>query len=84
MMLRSESCRLSTSGDFSGNPKGPSAADAPVAARLRPSVQPTQPKPLFHIAGTRDVTIPFASQQDAIETARRVDGVTSKGKLTRI
>lgn len=55
------------------------AAYAPVAARLRPSVQPTQPKPLFHIAGTRDVTIPFANQQDAIETARRVDGVTSKG-----
>jgi polyhydroxybutyrate depolymerase len=55
------------------------AAFAPVAGRLRPSVQPKQPKPLFHVAGTRDETIPFADQQDAIDTARRVDGVTGKG-----
>ena len=55
------------------------AAFAPVAGRLRPSVKPTQPKPLFHVAGTRDATIPFADQQEAIETARRVDGVTGKG-----
>jgi len=55
------------------------AAFAPVAGRLRPSVQPTQPKPLFHVAGTRDETIRFADQQDAIETARRVDSATSKG-----
>lgn len=51
------------------------AAYAPVAARLRASVQPTQPKPLFHVAGTRDGTIPFAAQQEAIATATRVDGV---------
>ena len=56
------------------------AAYAPVAARLRPSVQPTQPKPLFHVAGARDATIPFADQKDAIETARRVNGVTGKGE----
>jgi polyhydroxybutyrate depolymerase len=55
------------------------AAFAPVAGRLRPSVQPTHPKPLFHVAGTRDGTIPFADQQDAVETARRVDSVTGKG-----
>jgi polyhydroxybutyrate depolymerase len=55
------------------------AAFAPVAARLRPSVQPTVPKPLFHIAGTEDRQIPFPDQQAAIETARRVDGVTGKG-----
>src|SRR5438552_1700162 len=55
------------------------AAFAAVAGRLRPSVQPTQPKPLLHIAGTRDATIRFADQQDAIETARRVDSATSKG-----
>ena len=55
------------------------AAFAPVAARLRPSVRLTQPKPLLHIAGTRDQQIPFADQQAAIETARRVDGVTGKG-----
>ena len=30
------------------------AAYAPVAGRLRPSVQPKQPRPLFHVAGERD------------------------------
>jgi len=55
------------------------AAFAPVAGRLRPSVHPKRPRPLFHVAGTRDGTIPFADQQDAIETARRVNGVTGKG-----
>ena len=55
------------------------AAFAPVASRLRPSVRPTQPKPLFHVAGAEDAQIPFADQQDAIETAKRVDGVTGKG-----
>ena len=50
------------------------AAFAPVAARLRPSVKPTQPKPLFHVAGTQDAQIPFADQRDAIEVAKRVDG----------
>jgi polyhydroxybutyrate depolymerase len=55
------------------------AAFAPVAARLRPSVQPAQPKPLLHIAGRQDRQIPFADQQAAIDTARRVDGVTGKG-----
>jgi polyhydroxybutyrate depolymerase len=54
------------------------AALAPVAARLRPSIKPTQPKPLFHVAGVRDVQIPFADQQDAIEVARRVNGVSGK------
>ena len=55
------------------------AAFAPVAARLRPSVKPTQPRPLFHVAGTRDAQIPFADQQDAIEVAKRVNGVAGKG-----
>jgi len=55
------------------------AAYAPVAARLRPSVQPKQPKPLFHVAGTRDSQIPFADQKDAIDTALRVDGVSGQG-----
>ena len=55
------------------------AAYAPVAGRLRPSVQLTQPRPLFHVAGTEDATIPFAQQEDAIETATRVDGVSGKG-----
>jgi polyhydroxybutyrate depolymerase len=55
------------------------AAYAPVAGRLRPSVQPKQPKPLFHVAGTRDTQIPFADQKDAIDTALRVDGVSGQG-----
>lgn len=55
------------------------AAFAPVAARLRPSVKPSLPKPLFHVAGTRDTQIPFADQQEAIEVAKRVDGVSGKG-----
>jgi polyhydroxybutyrate depolymerase len=50
------------------------AAFAPVAARLRPSVKPTQQKPLFHVAGSRDRQIPFEAQQEAIEIAKRIDG----------
>ena len=52
------------------------AAFAPVAARLRPSVRPRLPKPLFHIAGKSDSTIPFVDQIAAIETVRRVNGVS--------
>lgn len=55
------------------------AAFAPVAGRLRPSVQPTQPKPFFHVAGTQDAQIPFADQQDAIERGKLVNGITGKG-----
>ena len=55
------------------------AAFAPVAARLRPSVKPALPKPLFHVAGTRDAQILFADQQQAIDAAKQVDGVTDKG-----
>src|SRR5262249_39264809 len=55
------------------------AAYAPVAARLRSSVHPAQPKPLFHIAGIRDSQIPFADQKSAIEIARGVDGVAGEG-----
>jgi polyhydroxybutyrate depolymerase len=55
------------------------AAFAPVAARLRPSVKPKQPRPLFHVAGRQDAQIPFADQQDAIEVARRVNGVAANG-----
>jgi polyhydroxybutyrate depolymerase len=55
------------------------AAFAPVAGRLRPSVLPKQPRPLLHVAGVRDRTIPFRDQQDAIETARKVNDVTGSG-----
>jgi polyhydroxybutyrate depolymerase len=53
------------------------AAFAPVAAMLRPSVQPKQPRPVFHIAGTKDTQIPFVAQKDAIETARRINGAAA-------
>lgn len=56
------------------------AAFAPVAARLRPSALPKEPRPVLHVAGRRDPTVLFHDQQDAIETARRVNGATDKGK----
>ena len=57
------------------------AAFAPVAGRLRPSVLPSQPKPLLHVAGRRDAQIPFADQLAAVEMAKRVDGVTDTGTV---
>lgn len=51
------------------------AAFAPVAGRLRPSIQPTERRPLLHVAGTRDATVAFADQKAAFETAIRVNGV---------
>lgn len=55
------------------------AAYAPVAGRLRPSVQLKPPKPIIHVAGTQDRTISFAAQTEAIEAAKRADGVTGAG-----
>jgi polyhydroxybutyrate depolymerase len=54
---------------------GTFAAYAPVAGRLRPSVQLKQPKPVFHVAGRRDPQVLFSDQQQAIQAAIRVDGV---------
>jgi len=54
------------------------AAYAPVAGRLRPSVQPKQPRPLFHIAGLRDQQVMFSDQKAAIVTAVAVNGVRDK------
>jgi polyhydroxybutyrate depolymerase len=45
------------------------AAYAPVAARLRPSVRPTQPRPIFHVAGQRDRQVDFVDQTAAIDIA---------------
>jgi len=56
------------------------AAFAPVAARLGPSVTLSVPKPLLHIAGQNDQTIPFDAQKKAVEVARQVDGVSKKGE----
>lgn len=51
------------------------AAYAPVAGRLRPSVQPKQPRPLFHVAGERDLQVTFPDQKAAMTIAIGVNGV---------
>ncbi len=54
------------------------AAFAAVAGRLRPSVRPTTPKPVLHVAGARDGQVPLASQLETIDIVRRVNGVTAR------
>ncbi len=54
------------------------AAYAPVAGRLRPSVQPKQQRPLFHVAGERDPQVTFADQKAAMTIAIGVNGVRDK------
>ena len=51
------------------------AAYAPVAARLRPSVRPTVPRPVFHVAGESDRVVRFSDQEAAIAVAIDVNGV---------
>ena len=51
------------------------AAFAPVAGRLRESARPTQPRPLFHVAGEQDRVVSFSDQQASIETSVAVNGV---------
>ena len=51
------------------------AAYAPVAARLRPSVRPRQPRPVLHVGGTRDRVVRFADQEAAIAVAIQVNDV---------
>ena len=53
------------------------AAYAPVAGRLRPSVRPRQPRPLFHVAGERDRQVNFSDQEAAIAIAAEVNGVAA-------
>jgi polyhydroxybutyrate depolymerase len=55
------------------------AAYAPVAGRLRSSVRPTQPKPVFHIVGERDVRM-FAGRKEDVEVALRVNGHAGAGE----
>jgi polyhydroxybutyrate depolymerase len=55
------------------------AAYAPVAARLRPSVHLTEPRPILHIAGRTDPQIPFVEQQAAIDAAITANGVAGPG-----
>lgn len=54
------------------------AAYAVVAGRLRPSVQPKQPKPMLHVAGVSDPQIVYADQRAAIVTAIAVNGVRNQ------
>jgi polyhydroxybutyrate depolymerase len=53
------------------------AAYAPVAGRLRPSVEPTQPRPIFHVAGRQDRQVDFSDQQAAIGFAADLNGVAA-------
>jgi polyhydroxybutyrate depolymerase len=56
------------------------AAFAPVAARVRPSVHFSTPRPVFHTGGTADRQIAFVDQKQAIEAARQANGATGKGE----
>lgn len=51
------------------------AAYAPVAGRLRDTVRPERPAPVFHVAGERDRVVSFSDQLAAIEIAKEVNGV---------
>jgi polyhydroxybutyrate depolymerase len=55
------------------------AAFAPVAGRMRSSLRLEQPKPVIHVAGAMDRQIRYLDQEDAIETAKRANGVTGGG-----
>jgi polyhydroxybutyrate depolymerase len=55
------------------------AAFAPVSTRLRLPVLPTEPRPILHVGGRQDGTVPFRDQRESIETARRINGATDKG-----
>ena len=50
------------------------AAFAPVAGRLRESVRPAHPRPLFHVAGERDLVVDFVDQMAAVKVALEVNG----------
>jgi polyhydroxybutyrate depolymerase len=52
------------------------AAFAVVAGRLGNSVLPAVPKPFLQVGGRNDGNIRFALQEQAMDTARRVDGVS--------
>jgi len=54
------------------------AAYAVVAGRLRPSVQPKQPRPMLHVAGVSDPQIVYPDQRAAIVTAIAVNGVRNQ------
>mgnify|MGYP002015839194 CR=1 FL=1 len=53
----------------------PAVRSTTVAARLRLSVRPEQPRPLLHVAGERDQLVRFSDQDAAIAVAIEVNGV---------
>jgi polyhydroxybutyrate depolymerase len=55
------------------------AAFAPVAARIRPTLQFATPRPVIHVAGAMDRQIRYLDQEEAIEAAKRANGATGKG-----
>ena len=57
------------------------AAYAPVAARLRPSVRPTEARPVLHVGGERDRVVRFADQQAAIAIALEVNDVDNGNRV---
>ncbi|MET0215384.1 MAG: PHB depolymerase family esterase [Vicinamibacterales bacterium] len=54
------------------------AAYAVVAGRLRPAVQPKQPRPILHVAGVADPQIAYADQRAAIVSAIAINGARSQ------
>ena len=56
------------------------AAYAPVAGRIREAAMPREPRPLFHVGGSRDAQVAFADQRAAMGIAVRINGVEGKGK----
>jgi polyhydroxybutyrate depolymerase len=55
------------------------AAFASVAGRIVPAVHLTEPKPILHVAGEEDTTVPFKDQLQAIKTARELNGASKEG-----
>ena|SRR5438067_8602644 len=56
------------------------AAIAPGAAGLVPSFRPQTPKPVFIYGGRNDRLVPFATQQDAIAAALKLNGCEAEGR----
>jgi polyhydroxybutyrate depolymerase len=56
------------------------AAYAPVAGRIKATAMPKEPRPLFHVGGSRDAQVAFADQKAAMGIAIRVNGVDGTGK----
>jgi polyhydroxybutyrate depolymerase len=60
------------------------AAYAPVAGRIRPAEVPREPKPVLHVGGRNDHQVDFADQTEAMQTARKIDGVGDPMSCTSV